>query len=287
MTITSNLPPELAYKEEKRTASFFHELLRAGLMLKMMVIPGGSFLMGSPPDELQRSENEGPQYEVTVPTFCMGKYPVTQAQWLFVAELPQVDQTLEADPSYFKDDLYPVEQVSWWDALEFCARLSVYAQRPYRLPSEAEWEYACRAGTTTPFHFGPTVTTSLANYRGTDEKNNRSGSYGPGPKGEYRATTTTVDQFGAPNAFGLCDMHGNVWEWCEDHWHDSYDDAHTDGSAWLDENAEEDSSKVLRGGSWNDEPLDCRSAFRYHDLAREAYSYIGFRVVVCAPMILS
>ncbi|NJL49374.1 MAG: formylglycine-generating enzyme family protein [Leptolyngbyaceae cyanobacterium SM2_5_2] len=177
----------------------------------MVAIPAGTFLMGSPEDEPQRYGSESPQHEVTVEAFFMGRYPITQAQWRTVAAWPQVERELNANPSRFKDDDRPVERVSWYDATEFCARLSAYTGREYRLPAEAEWEYACRAGTTTPFHFGETIATELANYRGTEwEEVGGSGSYGDGPKGEYREETTPVDHVEGANAFGLSDMHGNA-----------------------------------------------------------------------------
>jgi formylglycine-generating enzyme required for sulfatase activity len=287
MAATTNSPPKLIYKQQQATAKFFNEPLGPDLALKMILIPGGTFQMGSLDDEPERSDAEGPQHEVMIPPFCLGKYPVTQAEWRFVAGLPEVNQALEADPSEFKGNLHPVEQVSWFDAVEFCDRLSVHTKRQYRLPSEAEWEYACRAGTTTPFHFGATITTDLANYDGTDaDDGSWSGSYGPGPKGEYRQTTTPVDKFISPNAFGLCDMHGNVWEWCADHWHGDYEEAPTDGSAWLDEGTETDASRMIRGGSWLNAPQTCRSAFRYNDYPRGPYYLIGFRVVCIAPRIL-
>jgi formylglycine-generating enzyme required for sulfatase activity len=268
MAVTTNSPSKLTYKRQQATAKFFHEPLGPDLALKMMLIPDGTFQMGSLDDEPERSDAEGPQHEVMILPFCMGKYPVTQAEWRFVAGLPEVNQALEVDPSRFKGDLHPVEQVSWFDAVEFCDRLSVHTKRQYRLPSEAEWEYACRAGTTTPFHFGATITTDLANYDGRDSASG-SGSYGPGPKGEYRTTTTPVDKFASPNAFGLSDMHGNVWEWCADRWH-----------------AESTASRVIRGGSWFYNPQHCRSASRYHHFPREANLNIGFRVVCLAPRIL-
>jgi formylglycine-generating enzyme required for sulfatase activity len=244
----------------------------------MMLIPAGSFLMGSPEDELERLDSEGPQHEVSVPQFFMAKYPVTQAQWRFVANLPQVNRELKSEPSNFKGDDHPVEQVSWHEAVEFCDRLTIFTNRQYRLPTEAEWEYACRAGTTTPFHFGETITTALANYNGADEEY---GAYGPGSRGEYRRETTPVDQFQCPNAFGLCDMHGNVWEWCQDHWHENYEGAPADGSAWLTENEEAD--RIFRGGSWGNYPGLCRSAFRSgNDPGYRSY-VIGFRVCCSAP----
>ncbi|WP_346294284.1 formylglycine-generating enzyme family protein [Sphaerothrix gracilis] len=264
---------DFVIQRERKQARYFTEDIN-GVGLDMILIPGGSFLMGSPGDEPERSDDEGPQYPVTVPTFLMGRYPVTQAQWKAVAALPQKERELDPDPSNFKGATRPVEQVSWYEAVEFCQRLAEYTKRPYRLPSEAEWEYACRAGTTTPFYFGKTLTAELANY-------NAEITYNGGPEGEYRGETTPVDKFGVANAFGLCDMHGNIFEWCEDHWHDSYESAPIDGSAWLTE--EEEASRVLRGGSWDDVPRHCRSAFRYFDLPGDRLSNIGFRVVCSAP----
>lgn len=198
---------------------YYDEVLAEGVLsLRMMQIPADTFRMGSSEKELERIDSEGPQHEVTISEFFMAKYPVTQAQWRFVANLPRINKDLRSDPSRFKGDLRPVETVRWHDAVEFCARLSEHTNRPYRLPTEAEWEYACRAGTTTPFHFGETITTDIANYRGTDDERYKwSGSYGDGPKGDYREETTPVNHFEGANGFGLCDMHGNVWEWCQDH----------------------------------------------------------------------
>ncbi len=256
------------------------------LPLRMMQIPAGTFLMGSPEDELERQEREGSQHEVTLSQFYMGKYPITQAQWRAVVALPQIDRKLKADPSYFNGDLRPVEQVSWHDAVEFCDRLTILTNRQYRLPTEAEWEYACRAGTTTPFHFGETITTDLANYRGTDDKKRKwSGSYGDGPKGEYRKETTPVNQFKGANAFGLCDMHGDVWEWCQDHWHDSYVGAPNDGSAWIE--GGDSKYRVRRGGSWYCGPRLCRSAARFNYGPGNDNDNIGFRVVCSASRTLS
>ena len=241
--------------------------------LEMVWIPAGKFVMGSPRNEPDRSNSEGPQHEVTVPQFLMGRYPITQAQWRVVAAMPQVNRALEAAPSSFKGDDRPVEKVSWQDAVEFCDRISAYTNRTYRLPTEAEWEYACRAGSTTPFHFGSTLTTEVANYDGDS-------TYADGPKGQYRQETTPVDHFNIANAFGLSDMHGNVWEWCQDHWHDNYDGAPTDGSAWLTEDP--GASRVLRGGSWIIIPEYCRSASRVDNSPDSRNDFIGFRVC-CSP----
>jgi formylglycine-generating enzyme required for sulfatase activity len=280
MVATSNSSPQLTYNQRQGTAQFFDEPLGNDLAIEMTLIPAGSFMMGSPEGELERSDREGPQHQVSVAAFCMGKYPVTQAQWRFVAELPSVKQTLDLNPSRFKGDTRPVEQVSWYDAVEFCARLSTYTKRSYRLPSEAEWEYACRAGTTTPFHFGETITTDLANYDGSN-------SYGRGPRGEYRQETTPVDHFAIANAFGLSDIHGNVWEWCQDHWHNNYKGAPTDGSAWLDQDADENALRVLRGGSWDTSPVNCCSASRIYFDPRVTGNSFGFRVVCLAPRTLA
>jgi formylglycine-generating enzyme required for sulfatase activity len=239
--------------------------------IEMIEIPGGSFAMGSPKGELGRFDCEGPQHSVTVQPFLMGKYPVTQAQWRAVAALPRVNRDLNPDPAKFKGDNRPVEQVGWNGAVEFCQRLSVHTGRKYRLPSEAEWEYACRAGTTTPFHFGETLTPELANYRGISTNDSV-------PKGEYRQQTTDVGSF-PPNAFDLHDMHGNVGEWCLDHWHKNYQGAPTDGNAWGNEDDRPRTARTVRGGSWVDPWTSCRSAYRNANSPDYRYDVIGFRVV--------
>ncbi|HEY9657177.1 MAG TPA: formylglycine-generating enzyme family protein [Allocoleopsis sp.] len=272
------LMTELVIRREHKQARYFVEKLGDTVGLDMILVPGGSFKMGSPDDEPERSDAEGPQHNVTVPTFFMGRYPVTQAQWRFVAELSQINRELDPDPSHFKGDNQPVEQVSWYDAVEFCDRLSAYTERNYRLPTEAEWEYACRAGTTTPFHFGKTITTDLANYNGNS-------TYNDGTEGEYQGKTTPVDYFGIANAFGLCDMHGNVWEWCLDHWHGRYEErAPINGSAWLTDDG--NVRRVMRGGCWDRYPKSCRSSYRHFRSPDSRYYTIGFRVVCVAPRTL-
>ena len=270
----------LTLRPEEKQAQYYIEALPGGVGLDMIQIPGGSFMVGSPEDELERRKNEGPQHPVTLASFFMGRYPITQAQWRAVASsLPQVERELDPDPSRFKGDRRPVERVSWFDAMEFCARLSAYTGRTYTLPSEAQWEYACRAGTTSPFYFGRTLTTDLANYDGNY-------TYADGPKGEYRQETTPVDHFPYANAWGLSDMHGNVFEWCLDHFHDSYNGAPVDGSAWVDAEAEEDKFRILRGGSWDCDPRNCRCASRYGYFPVNRYSGDGFRVVSVPPRAL-
>jgi formylglycine-generating enzyme required for sulfatase activity len=169
--------------------------------------------------------------------------------------------------------------VKWTEAVEFCERLSKLTGKDYRLPSESEWEYACRAGTTTPFYFGETITPELVNYCGNS-------TYGKSPKGEYRGETTPVGQF-PPNAFGLYDMHGNVNEFCQDVYHKNYNEAPTDGSAWEIEGDSDSNRIVSRGGSWYSFPWGCRSAFRNLYFSVEAdFDVIGFRLVSFPPRTL-
>ena len=204
---------------------------------------------------------------------------MTQSQWRTVSLLDDVGKELKPKPSHFNGKKRPVECVSWDDAIEFCKRLSKHTGQDYRLPSEAEWEYACRANSITPFYCGSTITTALANYRGIDWiTGSESASYGTQIKSEYREQTTDVGSFPA-NAFGLYDMHGNVFEWCLDHWHDSYKNAPTNGSAWMTDNQE--LAHVRRGGSWNHSLKLCRSAYRNDFSPEKHHLSIGFRVV-CA-----
>jgi formylglycine-generating enzyme required for sulfatase activity len=248
----------------------FMESLGKGIDLAMVNIPAGGFFMGAPKGELESRENEKPQHLVKVPEFYFGKYPVTQAQWKSIANLTPINKELNPDISRFKGDTLPVDSLDWNDAMEFCQRLSKLTGQAYRLPSEAEWEYACRAGTITPFHFGETISTEVANYDGDYV-------YGKGVKGVARNKTTPVGSFKVANAFGLYDMHGNVWEWCQDTWHSNYDGAPTDGSAWVDDN---NNSHLLRGGSWNSSPQNCRSACRYFNVNPDYHDLdVGFRVV--------
>ncbi|AFZ27567.1 hypothetical protein Cylst_5558 [Cylindrospermum stagnale PCC 7417] len=259
-------------KRENCQAKYFTEYLGNNVTLDMISIPGGNFLMGSPENEEGYHVSQSPQHRVTIQPFFMGKYPVTQAQWERVAALPKVKIDLDSNPSNFKGANRPVEQVSWHDAQEFCARLKKHTGKIYRLPSEAEWEYACRAGTATPFYFGDTITTNLANYNGNY-------TYKSSAKGVYREETTDLGIFPA-NAFGLYDMHGNIWEWCQGGWHENYINSPTDGSAWQGEN---DNRRLLRGGSWDFNPRVCRSAARGRNAPDNRYYNFGFRVVCFSP----
>jgi len=253
-------------KENSRRKSFAHyfpEDLGNGVLLDMVYIPGGTFMMGSPIAEYGRQLDQIPQHQVTVSAFFAGKYPITQAQY---------EAVMGNNPSFFRGEKRPVDRVGWGEAVEFCQKLFQKTGKNYRLPSEAEWEYACRAGTSTPFYFGKTITTDLANYDGYY-------AYGAGPEGLYPKERTDVGSL-PPNAFGLYDMHGELWEWCSDKWHDNYDGAPIDGSSWETETT--DDMRVLRGGSWMDNPVFCRAASRncYPAGFSRSSGFSGFRVAV-------
>jgi formylglycine-generating enzyme required for sulfatase activity len=230
--------------------------LGKNITMDLMGIPGDKFLMGSPENEAERGIDESPQHLVTIRPFLLGKYPITQAQWQAV---------MGNNPSRFvggHSGRKPVEKVSWFDCQEFCQRLSELVGRKFRLPTEAEWEYACRGKTTTPFHFGKTITTDFANYNGEH-------TYGGAREGEYRHQTTEVGSF-SPNCFGLYDMHGNVAEWCADVWQDSYNHA--------PDNENLKAPRVLRGGSWIHLPGCCRSAHRLNSSPNSKSDAFGFRI---------
>ena len=263
-------PRRVATRTYQRTGQHFYEPLGDDIQLDMVLIPAGTFMMGSAADEKEAYPDEYPEHEVVVPEFFMGRTPVTQIQWRVVAGYEPVDHQLEPAPSYFKGGDRPVEQVNWDDAQEFCKRLTNRTGHLYRLPSEAEWEYACRAGTTTPFHFGHHISTELANYDGSE--------YWESPAGESKGETTNVWDY-PPNPWGLQDMTGNVWEWCEDDWHGDYKVTPIDGSAWIVNEQTSERRKLIRGGSWFRHPKMCRSAFRAYDPPKDHFNYLGFRVV--------
>ena len=265
-TVTVNSRGQITNRRQGEVG-VFTENIGNGVTLDTIAIPGGSFVMGSPTSEAERRDNEGPQRTVNISPFFMGKYPVTQEQYQAV---------MGKNPSHFKgvfksNQLLPVDNVTWHKIVEFCYKLSLKTGKSYRLPSEAEWEYACRAGTTTPFYFGETITPDLVNYDGNYP-------YGAAPKGLDRKQTTDVGSF-LPNAFGLYDMHGNVWEWCSDKWHDNYNGAPTDGSPW---ETGTDKNRVLRGGSCSDNAVYCRSALRVSSLEGLRWWPWGFRVALAS-----
>ncbi|MCW5318359.1 SUMF1/EgtB/PvdO family nonheme iron enzyme [Nostoc sp. KVJ3] len=272
ITITVNHKGEII-KTETKTAQYFTEGLPNDIPLQLVAIPGGTFMMGSP--EGEGEDNEHPQHEVNIEPFLMSKHQITQVQWEAIAKLPEINCQLRSNPSRFKGNQHPVEQVNREEAIEFCARLSKKTGRLYRLPSEAEWEYACRARTTTPFYFGEVITSELANYDARITINN-SPTIDDAKKIQYRQQTMPVGSF-LPNSFGLYDMHGNVWEWCADNWHKNYVGAPSNGCVWLSNDI--DQRWVLRGGSWNVSAGFCRSAFRNWDIFSEYARNFGFRIV--------
>ena len=320
-------------KQRQGKAEGIIEQLGEGISLELMEIPGGTFWMGTDDEEIERLvkkfggewfRRESPQHQVNIEPFYMGCYPITQGQWKAIASRKDLqvnpDINLDSEPSEFKDDPLqpplqegerektrwdrPVEQVNWYEAKEFCDRLSKLTGKEYRLPTEAEWEYACRAVINDPssveskditqaewnqkyqqpFHFGDTITADLANY-------DANYTYEDEPKGEYREQTTPVGYFGVANAFGLYDMQGNVLEWCEDDYHENYKGAPNDVTAWLksqflnldnqsysQENDDNKPNKVIRGGSWNYDPDVCRCAYRLNFNPRDDLNNVGFRV---------
>ena len=231
--------------------------------------------MGSPAEEPEREDDEGPQHKVTIAKpFAMGRFAVTFAEW----DAAQQDKDWQAitgraarqpaDEGWGRGDR-PVIDVAWEDAKAYVKWLSGKTGKDYRLPSEAEWEYACRAGTTTPFWWGSSITPEQANYNGSVDPYK-----GGGKKGEYRQKTLPVKSF-EPNPWGLYQVHGNVWEWCEDLWHDNYNGAPNDGSAWTTGGS---GWRVLRGGSWDDDPRRLRSAYRSGYNLRLRTRFRGLRV---------
>jgi formylglycine-generating enzyme required for sulfatase activity len=225
--------------------------------MKFVWIPPGNFVMGSPKEEKERHPSEI-QHKVTLTRgFYMGVYTVTQEEWQAV---------MGNNPSNIKGEKnLPVESVSWDNCQEFIKKLRTNDRKPYRLPTEAEWEYACRAGTTTPFHFGETISTDQANYKGD-------ATYGDGKKGIDRKKPTPVGSFPA-NAWGLHDMHGNVWQWCQD-WHGVY----TQEDVVDPQGPKQGQIRVLRGGSWIYAPTHCRSAYRGWFEPGNRNGYCGLRV---------
>ncbi|MBN3910121.1 MAG: formylglycine-generating enzyme family protein [Nostoc sp. NMS1] len=256
-------------ERQEQQATLFYEQLERQVNLEMVRIPEGNYWMGTAQKE--GDYHERPQHRVTITSFFLSRFPVTQAQWRAIAKTTKVRIELNSDPSDFQGDNLPVEHITWFEAIEFCERLQLQTGKPYRLPSEAEWEYACRAGTETPFYFGETISPQLASYDGSKR-------YRSGPKERSSKQTSEVGSHNAANAFGLDEMHGNVWEWCADHWYDDYTNAPADGSVRITNNRV--SPRVIRGGSWINEPNICRSAYRNGFPPDNKVVTISFRVAV-------
>jgi len=300
-------PPQKPAAEPKQPLILTLKPKKGGktVPLELLPIPGGSFWMGQTEAETKQLKKEVgedtyknfyawelPRHQVTVPPFWMGRFPVTQAQyeavmgenptrgkaWVYNGQKWEPDQPI---PEKFLGDDKPVIGVSWDMAVKFCEALNgLFENYQFRLPTEAEWEYACRAGTETAFYFGDKITPDQANFDGNY-------TYNGSPKGKYREVTTPVGQFPA-NAWGLQDMHGNVWEWCVDEWYNSYaqkpEKLKQDGSIPWTKNSSGispsiDVARILRGGSWYHSPWDCRSALRDRNIPSHTYVNIGVRVV--------
>ncbi|MFN2142713.1 MAG: formylglycine-generating enzyme family protein [Candidatus Promineifilaceae bacterium] len=227
--------------------------------LTMIALPGGEFMMGSPVGE--GYEDEKPRHIVKVRPFLIGRFPVTQAQWTAVMGAGKKLR--------FSGSQKSVHDVTWLEAQEFCRKLTAITSHLFRLPSEAEWEYACRAGSDSAFSCGATITTEFANYNGLFP-------YLDAPEGEYRHVLLDVGSF-PPNPFGLHEMHGNLWEWCADPWHENYEDAPGDSQSW--EARGSNSYRVARGGSWHETADLCRSAVRLKLMAADGDEMVGVRVV--------
>ena len=266
--------PTIVFADTYRVGDTFRDCATCP---EMVVVPSGSFMMGSPADEPNREDNEGPQHRVTISKpFAVGKYGVTRGQftafvdatgydagnscWIWDGSQWREGSNNWRNPGFTQSDTHPVVCVSWNDAKAYIDWLSKKTGQNYRLLSEAEWEYVARAGTTTPYHFGDIIFPSQANYGGNNSGTVEVGSY-------------------PANAFGLHDVHGNVWEWVEDCWHDNYNGAPSDGSAWINDCHDDGKDRrVLRGGSWNYVPWVLRSAVRGWGDARDRVNYGGFRI---------
>ncbi len=224
--------------------------------MKFVWIQPGTFMMGSPKDEKERKNDETPHKVTLTHGFYMAIYAVTQEQWT---------QLMGKNPSKFQGEKsLPVEQVNWDECQEFINKLKEKDKKPYRLPTEAEWEYACRAGTATPYSTGETISTDQANYNGNFV-------YGAGKNGMYRAKTMPVGSF-PPNPWGLYDVHGNVWQWCQDLFDEYPKKDVVDPLCVTGEN------RVIRGGSWIDNPRECRSAYRGGSKPTLRHGLVGFRL---------
>jgi len=251
-------------------ASNLHYLedLGGGVSLDMTLVPGGSFAMGTSDPPFNNDPSTAPVHNVSVPALYLGTYLITRGQWRQVSTFPQVSQALHAifplDMPLDVENTLPIDAVFAQEAQEFCARLANYTGRPYRLPSEAEWEYCCRAGTTTTYHFGDGISLDVANYNALQRP----------------LSLTPVGSKNAPNRFGLNDMHGNALEWCADLAHPDYNGAPTDGSAWMGDGSYGDglAYQIARGGMYLWAPETARSAERTSNWDGVSFSGQGFRV---------
>lgn len=258
------LAQSIVAEEPREALSTFKD---CDLCPQLVVIPEGSFMMGSPVDELQRGTREGPQHKASISKpFAIGKFEVTFREWDACVAAGGCDDHGTGDRGWGRDQR-PVILITWDHAKAYVSWLSDLTEQRYRLPSETEWEYAARAGTTTPFSTGQTITTDQANFNGNY-------TYNGSDKGVYRKQTAPVGSFPA-NAFGLHDMHGNVYEYTEDCFHETYEGAPVDGSPWISEICER---RVQRDGSWKGRPPYIRVAARSSVVTNYGRDSFGFRV---------
>ena len=232
------------------------------ILNQLVPIPQGTFLMGSDKRNTLGFSKEYPQHLVDMPAFYMSKYLITQKQWKVISQLPSIDIELDCNPRYRREDNYPIENINWYEALEFCNRISVITGKNIMLPSESQWEYCCKAGTNTTYSFGDNITPELANYNRHKEN-----------------VTPRIKPIGSypSNPWGLYDMHGNINEWCLDDWHINYENAPTDGSPWLYEKNPYN-SKILRGGNYYSTHRSCTSTSRYLLSTYRKTIGVGFRI---------
>ena len=256
--------------------SYFEDLGN-GVKLEMARVPAGKFLMGSPASEPDRKDDEGPQREVSISSFLMGRFEVTQQQWRVVAGWPKVGIELNANPAQFKGDSLPVEMISWLETKEFIARLNkklgLTEGNEYRLPSEAEWEYAARSGTTTTFAFGSVLSAEVVNFDGRLKGDKKDGA-----SVAFRNKPVAVGSIGIANAWGLFDLYGNLWEWCEDDWHPTYENAPQNGRPWITDLSSREPRRLIRGGSFGSKSGDCRAARRIKNVPDFRGPDLGFRL---------
>ncbi|KGN80028.1 hypothetical protein HW49_05670 [Porphyromonadaceae bacterium COT-184 OH4590] len=247
-------------KKSQPSINATHDVEINGVKFEFVDIPAGDFFMGSPENEVDRAVSET-KHKVILDGFYMSKYEVTQAQWKAVMET-------DTTPSFFKGDNLPVEMVNYEEVHNFIAKLNSVTGKNYRLPTEAEWEYACRAGTSTPFNTGNTITVQQANFDGTEP-------YNGAPVGEFREKSLPVGSF-APNAWGLYDMHGNIWEWCSDWYSNEY---YNNSPEKNPQGPDRGYARIVRGGSWDEYAKQCRSAYRSAEDPKLRFISLGFRLV--------
>ena len=274
LTVYLVLPIFLTMSHEI-TISAVNQVCRAtpGLSPELVWIEGGEFSMGSSTGEAYPDIDEAPLHQVSITAFSMSRCEISHADYAHFANDTVADKELPADDGWGRGNR-PVNNVSWEDARSYASWMGDQIDQSCDLPTEAEWEYAARAGTTTAY--------SVPEPEGSDNLEGKNLANCVGCGSEWDKTSTAPVGSFPPNAWGLYDMHGNVWEWVQDCWHGNYENAPADGSAWLEANGGDCGRRVLRGGSWNYYPASLRSAYRLSNLPVDRVNDVGFRVV-CRP----